>query len=132
LEERKLFERIVPVSMAESDIHFPVTCKIKHQKMLVCINVAGEAFSQLIINSDPATRRIFHNGIDEDVERKVHVCQSGRMDIEIFYDYLHKVLIFIIEGWRQAKEIPDDAAVLRMDNCSVHLKLDDTLHTEDS
>jgi hypothetical protein len=58
LEERKLFQGILPASMAGNTLHFPVTRKIKHQTMFVCINAGGEALCPLIVTSDPATNWI--------------------------------------------------------------------------
>jgi hypothetical protein len=66
----KSFEGIIPSSMPAGSIHFPVTRKVKHQTMLVAINAAGEALCPLIVTSDPITKRVFRDGIEEDVDLK--------------------------------------------------------------
>jgi hypothetical protein len=121
-EERKSFQGIVPTWMPEGSIHFSVTRKIKHQTMLVSINAAGEALCPLIVTSDPATKGVFRDGIEEDVDLKVHVGRSAYVDAEIFYCYISDVLIPTIRDYRQANGIPDASAVLLMDNCAAHLK----------
>jgi hypothetical protein len=75
-EERKSLRGIVPAPMEGNQIHFPVTRKIKHQTMLVCINTGGETLCPLIVTSDPATKWVFRDSIEEDVDLKVHLGHS--------------------------------------------------------
>jgi hypothetical protein len=121
-EKRKSLQGIVPTSMPAGRIHFPVTRKVKHQSMLVAINAVGEALCLLIVTSDAVTKRVFRDGIEEDVDLKVHVGRSGYVDAEIFYNYLRNVLIPTIRDYRESNQATDACAVLLMDNCTSHLK----------
>jgi hypothetical protein len=94
--------------------------------MLVCINTAREALFPLIIPSDPATRRMFRDDVEEDVQLNVHVGYSGHVDADISHSYLRHIFIHPIINCRQANEIPDVHVytILLMDNCSDHLRSD--------
>jgi hypothetical protein len=122
-EERKPFQGILPASMAGNTLHFPVTRKIKYQTMLVCINAGGEALFPLIVTSDPATKQVFRDPIEEDVDLKVQVGSSAYVDAAIFYSYIHDILIPTTDDYRYEQGIPNAVAVLLMDNCSAHLSL---------
>jgi hypothetical protein len=63
-------------------IHFPVTRRIKHQTILVCINAARETFCSQIVTPDFTTRGVFRDDIEEDVELKLHVSRSGYVDVK--------------------------------------------------
>jgi hypothetical protein len=92
--------------------------------MLVCINAGGEALCPQIATSDPATKQVFRDGIEEDMDLKVHVGSSADVDAAIFYSYIHDVLIPTIDDYRHEQGIPNAIAVLLMDNCSAHLNPD--------
>jgi hypothetical protein len=94
--------------------------------MLVCIKTAREALFPLIITSDPATRRMFRDDVEEDVQLNVHVGHSDHVDADISHSYLRHLFIRPIMNCRQAKEIPNVHVytILLMDNCSDHLRSD--------
>jgi uncharacterized membrane protein len=63
----KAIQRDGPVLMFEDQIYFSVTHKIKHQMMLIYINAIEKILYLLIVISDPATRDVFRNGVEEDI-----------------------------------------------------------------
>jgi hypothetical protein len=83
-EERKPFRGIVLVSMARDRIYISVTRKIHHQTMLVYIKAAEETLCSLIVTPDLITRGVFHDGIEEDVELRIHVGRNNYANIQIF------------------------------------------------
>jgi hypothetical protein len=89
--------------------------------MLVCINAAEETLCRRIVLADQSTLDVFRDGIEENVDLKVHVGQSAYVDVILFYDYLRDVLIPRIENFREADETLDSPAILFLDNCSSHL-----------
>jgi hypothetical protein len=70
-------------------------------------SIFHEALCLLIVTSDPATKQVFRDEIDEDVNLKIH-----------------GLLIPTINDYRRAHEIPNEIAVLLMYNCSAHLNPD--------
>jgi hypothetical protein len=98
-----------------------MTRRIKYQTMLVCINAAGETLCSLIVTTDRSTLGVFRDGIEENVDLKVHVGQSAHVDATLFHDYLRGVLIAEIGNFPEANETPDSPAILVMDNCFSHL-----------
>jgi hypothetical protein len=69
--------------------------------MLVRINAAGEALCPLIVTSDPGTMGVFRDGIEQDVDLKVHAGHSAYVDADIFHGYIHDVFIPTIEQYRR-------------------------------
>jgi uncharacterized membrane protein len=63
----KAISRDGPVSMFGDQIHFSATHKIKHQMMLICINAIEKVLYLLIVISDPVTRDVFRNDVEEDI-----------------------------------------------------------------
>jgi hypothetical protein len=120
-EERGPYDGIVPAALKNRRLHFAVTRKIKHQTMVVCINAAGETLCPLIVTTDRSALGVFRDGIEENIDLKVHVGRSAYVDAHIFYDYLRDVLIPRIEDFREANNLPESPAILFMDNCSTHL-----------
>jgi hypothetical protein len=80
----------------------------------------------LIFISDPATRRIFRDDVEEDAQLNVHVGYSGHMDADISHGYLRHIFILPVKNCWHAKEISDFHiyAVLLMDNYFHHLRSD--------
>jgi hypothetical protein len=120
-EERGPYPGIVPAAMKNHRIHFPVSRRVKHQTMLVCINAAGETLCPLIVTTDRSARGVFRDGIEENVDLQVHLGTSAYVNAAVFYSYLDEVLIRRIEDFREANGLPESPAVLFMDNCSSHL-----------
>jgi hypothetical protein len=89
--------------------------------MLVCVNAAGETLCPVIVATDRSTLGVSRDGIEENVDLKVHAGQSAYVDAILFHDYLRDVLISGIENFREANETPDSLAVLFLDNCSSDL-----------
>jgi hypothetical protein len=83
-EERKPFRGIVLVSMARDRIHISITRKIHHQTILVYIKATEETLCSLIVTPDRITRDVFHDGIEEYVELRIHVGRSNCVNIQIF------------------------------------------------
>jgi hypothetical protein len=52
--------------------------------MLAYISATREAFCLLIITPDLITRNVFRDGIEEDMELKVHVNHSSYVNVKIF------------------------------------------------
>jgi hypothetical protein len=76
--------------------------------MLVCTNAAGEALFPLIVTTDRSTFGVFRNGIEENVDLKVHVGQSACVDAILFYGDLHNA-----EGVPPAHELLGTHCVIR-------------------
>jgi hypothetical protein len=87
-------------------------------------HIAKETRCLLIITLNLATRRVFRNDIEEDMQLNVHVGRSGDVDADIFYDYLRLMFILPINNCRQTKEISDVYIheISLIDNCSDHLR----------
>jgi hypothetical protein len=94
--------------------------------MLICINTAREALFPLITISDPATRRMFLDDIEEDVQLNLHIGHSNHMDRHIFDGYLGHIFILPIKNCWKAKEMLDFHiyAIILMNNYSDYLKPD--------
>jgi hypothetical protein len=75
--------------------------------ILICINTAREALFPLTIISDPVTRRIFRDNVEENAQLNVHVGHSGHMNVVISQGYLRNIFIILVKNCRKAKEIPD-------------------------
>jgi hypothetical protein len=75
--------------------------------MLVCINAAGETLCLVIIATDRSTLGVFRDGIEENIDLKVHVCQNAYVDAILFHDYLRDELIPRINDFPEVNEIPD-------------------------
>jgi hypothetical protein len=67
---------------------------------------------------------MFRDGIEHNVEFKVHIGRSGYVDVEFVHDHLCDVFIPLIKDCQQINEVADAPAVLLMDNCSAHLRPD--------
>jgi hypothetical protein len=102
-------------------MHFPMTRKIKHQTMLLCINAAGQTLCLLIGTSDRSARGVFRDGIEENVDLKIHAGERAYVEAAVFHDYLRDVLIPHIEDFRETNTVPNSPAILFVDNCSSHL-----------
>jgi hypothetical protein len=74
--------------------------------------------------SDPATKDLFRDGIEHNVEFKVHIGCSGYVDVENFHDHLCDIFIPLSKNYQQIKEIANALAVLLMENRSAHLRPD--------
>jgi hypothetical protein len=57
------------------------------------------------------------------VELKVYVGRTAYLEADIFYKYVHDMLISTIEEYRQQHRIYDAIAIVLIDNCSIHLNL---------
>jgi hypothetical protein len=126
-EERKACGGIIPASLRHNKIHFGVTRRVKHQTMLVCINAAGDALCPLIATSDRSTLGVFPDGIEENIDLRVHVSHSSYIDKEVFHASGRDVLIRHIEHFHSANSNMHAPAVLLMDNCNFYLGTN-TLH----
>jgi hypothetical protein len=71
-KERGPYDALVPAAIKNSRIHFPLTRKIKHQTMFVCINAAGETLYPLMFTSDRSALGVFRDGIEENVDLNIH------------------------------------------------------------
>jgi hypothetical protein len=120
-EERKSFDAIIPAALRHVNVHFGVTRRVKHQSMIVCISAAGDALCPLITTSDRSTLGVFRDGIEENVDLRVHVGGSSYVDKEVFHAYIRDVLIPNIENFRSTSLVPNATAVLLMNNCGGHL-----------
>jgi hypothetical protein len=89
--------------------------------MLVCIKAAGEAICPVKVTTDDPFREVFRDGIKENPDLKIHVGTSAYVNPEIFHDDLKDVLLPHVEQARAGKTGP---AVLLMDNCNSHLKVE--------
>jgi hypothetical protein len=122
-EERRSYEGIILVELADGPIHFGVSRWVKHQTMLVCVNASGETPCPLTVTADRSTTRVFRDGMEEAVDLKVQVARSTYVDATIFRDYLRDALIPIIEEFREANIRLDEPDVLLMNNCSARISL---------
>jgi hypothetical protein len=50
--------------------------------MLVHINAGGEALCLLNVTSDPVTKRVSRDGIEQNVDLKVHIGHSAYVDVQ--------------------------------------------------
>jgi hypothetical protein len=122
-ERRRSYEVIVAVELADGPVHFGVSRWIKHQTMLVCINVSAETLCPLIAATDRSASAVSRNGIEEGADLKVQIAGNAFTDATIFHDDLRDVLIPKIEKFREASVIPDEPTILLVDNCSAHTPL---------
>jgi hypothetical protein len=123
-EERKLFEGSIPKSMAKNRIHFPVSKKIPHQTVLVCVSPSREAFCPLLVITNPITRGIFQGGVQEALDIEIRLNSSSYANADIFCDYIRDVFIPHVENFRVIRGRQSSAAVLLMDNWSPHFRSD--------
>jgi hypothetical protein len=96
-EERTKFEAIVPADLIGTPIDSPVSRKIKHQTMLVCIDAARETIFPLIITTDEYSREVRRGGIEERTDLKI--------DVGICHGYLKDVLLPHIEDARAGEVV---------------------------
>jgi hypothetical protein len=61
-EERKAKPVMIPTTIEDSHLHYPVDRGIRHQTLLCCISASGDAYCPLLVCSTPVTLGIFEEG----------------------------------------------------------------------
>jgi hypothetical protein len=114
-EEGRLYDRIVLAVLKDIRINFLVTRRIKHQTMIVCSHAAWETLCLLIVTTDRLINQslfgVFRDGIEENIDLKVHVRHTAYVDAIVFHPYLRDVLIPRIEKCRKANESPKSQTI---------------------
>jgi hypothetical protein len=92
-EERTNYDKVIPVELPASLIHFGVTRRIEHQTLPVCSQAAREMLYSLIVSTNRSTTRVFRDRIEEEIGLKVHIARSTYVDADLFHEDLPDVAI---------------------------------------
>jgi hypothetical protein len=123
-EERKPKPVIVPSSMDDSFLHYPVDRAIRHQTLLCCVSASGDASCPLFVCSNAAALSIFQTGIREGVDARMKIQPSPYVTKEIFLEYVREVFLPTVEQKRLLPGCHGKPAILFCDNCTCHCSAD--------
>jgi hypothetical protein len=124
-EDRAVRRVIVPSAMRGQTIFHGIHRNLKHVSVVACISAAGEHMTPFFVCSqvnDAVERRLktagFRMGVDLILKRR----SKPYMNSQLFTEYISTVLLPYIDELRQNEEFANKAAVLLMDNCSIHVR----------
>jgi hypothetical protein len=89
--------------------------------MIVCINGPGETLCFLTGMSHRSVLGVFRDGIEQNIDLKIHAGHNGYADITVCQGFLRDGLIPRTEDFREANDSPESQAMSFMDNWSSHL-----------
>jgi hypothetical protein len=92
---------LIPTEARETTLHYPANRKIRHQTLVYCPTVAGDAYYRLLISSDPAVWAVFEYQIRDGVDLQIEISRSPDVNAEVFERYVDTVLIPAVEANRQ-------------------------------
>jgi hypothetical protein len=123
-EERNPKCVLTPAEAREITLHYPASQKIRHQTLVCCVTDAGDAYSPLLVSSDPAARAVFEYQIRDGIDFRIEINPSPYVNAEIFERYVDTVLIPAVEANRQLpgcdKNQPFCFATIVQLTCRIH------------
>jgi hypothetical protein len=117
---------IVPVPMTDQTAHHGIHRNLKHISVICCISSVGQSLIPFLASSQVNEKVMkngelgVHMGMDMILEHR----QKPYITATLFQQYATSVLILFIERLRTNQEFRGKSAILLMDNCSIHLKLE--------
>jgi hypothetical protein len=100
-EERKQKCVLIPTEARETTLHYPANRKIRHQTLVCCVTVVGDAYCPLLVSSDLAARVVFEHQIRDGIDLQIENSPSPCIKAEIFERYVDTVLIPAVGANRQ-------------------------------
>jgi hypothetical protein len=83
-EERKTKPVIIPSHASSSTLYYSIDGAIRHHTFLYCVSASEGAYSPLPIAPHPKARRIFENGVRENIDLKLEIRQVPDVDAKLF------------------------------------------------
>jgi hypothetical protein len=121
-EDRQSKKVIVPKQLENCTIHHKIDRSQKHITIITCVSAAGSHCVPYIVTSVTVPPSLLLSGlrIGKDVVFKQN--SKPYVDSKTFIDFLLTVFFPALASTRAELNLPNDEAVLLMDNCGSHIK----------
>jgi hypothetical protein len=119
-EDSKPDPILVPTTLGDTMIHYPVNRQIRDQTFSCCIFASGGAFCQLLVRAKQSVLRLCEMVIRDGRDLRIKIAESPYVTKELFLEYLRDVLIPSIESNRALPGCQRKPAIIFCDNCSCH------------
>jgi hypothetical protein len=127
-EERRRKNVIASAATIGKTLHYRANRGIRHQTLLCTVSAGGDAYSPLLLSSEPSTLRLFETPIRRNIDLSIEIKDSAYVDTSTFRDYVSNRIIPHITSDRNGELPADTPAILFFDNCGSHCK-DDVLES---
>jgi hypothetical protein len=119
-EDSKPKPGLVPMTLGDAIIHYPVNRQIRDQTILCCIFASGEAYGPLLVSAKQSVLRFFEIGIRDGIDLRIKIAESSYVTKELFIEYLRVIVIPSIKSNLGLPRCQRNPAIIFCDNCFCH------------
>lgn len=123
-EERRPKRVLVPIHAGDSQLHYPVDRRIRHQTLLCCVSASGDAYCPLLVSAYSQASSVFDCGLRDGIDVKIEIRDSPYINAELFEQYVRDVFFPMVESNRGLPGCERKPAILFCDNCCAHCRQD--------
>ena len=112
---------IVSTSIDPSNVYHSVKRSLTHMSLLVCISLAGDSLTPMLITKHPISEKFFEDGLRQDEDVSLRQRNPPYMSSELFQEFIDLTFIPYVQDVRKKlNKKKKEPAILMMDSCRAH------------
>ena len=112
---------IVSTSIDPSNVYHSVKRSLTHMSLLVCISLAGDSLTPMLITKHPISEKFFEDGLRQDEDVSLRQRNPPYMSSELFQEFIELTFIPYVQDVRKKlNKKKKEPAILMMDSCRAH------------
>ena len=123
-EDRKPKKVVVPITVGARKVHHRISRNVKHISIVTCISASGACLTPYVVTSQDSTavrRDLQATGMQIGVHLRMEHRDKPYVNAQLFQNYVETVFLPHLQSACLRLGLPEEEAVLLMDNCSPHL-----------
>lgn len=111
---------IVSSSTDPSNVYHSVKRSLAHMSLLVCISLAGDSLTPMLITKYSISEKIFEDGLRQDEDVSLRQRDPPYISSELFQEFIELTFITYVQEVREKLNMKKEPAILMMDSCRAH------------